>query len=126
MTRVLIYTHSFAPKVGGVESIVMSLATGLASLAPGGEIQPLDVTVVTSSPPVGFDDNQLPFAIVRQPDLSHLVRLIRASDVVHLAGPSFLPLLASQLLRKRAVVEHHGFQTICPNGQLFYEPTQAP
>jgi glycosyltransferase involved in cell wall biosynthesis len=30
------------------------------------------------------------------------------------------------LLRKPVVVEHHGFQTICPNGQLLYEPTRTP
>ena len=29
--KVLLYTHAFAPKVGGVETIVMSLATGLAT-----------------------------------------------------------------------------------------------
>jgi glycosyltransferase involved in cell wall biosynthesis len=27
------------------------------------------------------------------------------------------------LLRKPVIVEHHGFQTICPNGQLLHEPT---
>ena len=64
--------------------------------------------------------------MVRQPSLRELTRLIRAADVVHLAGPAFLPLLAALLLRKPVVVEHHGFQTICPNGQLFYEPTQQP
>jgi glycosyltransferase involved in cell wall biosynthesis len=30
------------------------------------------------------------------------------------------------LLRKPVIVEHHGFQTICPNGQLLYEPTRTP
>jgi glycosyltransferase involved in cell wall biosynthesis len=125
-TKLLIYTHSFAPNVGGVETVVMSLATGLASVVRDGDIQPLVVTVVTSTPGAGFNDESLPFAIVRQPGLSHLMRLIRASDVVHLAGPCFLPLLASLLLGKRVVVEHHGFQAICPNGQLFYEPTRTP
>src|SRR5437773_1399947 len=107
-TKVLIYTHSFAPEVGGVESVVMSLASGLASQSGRGAIQPLDVTVVTSTPRTSFDDDSLPFAIVRRPRVAHLLRLIRTSDVVHLAGPCFLPLLASLLLRKRVVVEHHG------------------
>ncbi|MGB8522231.1 MAG: glycosyltransferase family 4 protein [Candidatus Acidiferrales bacterium] len=30
------------------------------------------------------------------------------------------------LLRKPVVIEHHGFQAICPNGQLFYQPTRTP
>jgi len=29
-------------------------------------------------------------------------------------------------MRKPVVVEHHGFQTICPNGQLLLEPSQSP
>ena len=29
-TRILIYTHTFAPKIGGVESYIMLLARGLA------------------------------------------------------------------------------------------------
>jgi len=28
-------------------------------------------------------------------------------------------------LQKTVVVEHHGFQTICPNGQLLHQPTQT-
>jgi glycosyltransferase involved in cell wall biosynthesis len=28
-------------------------------------------------------------------------------------------------LRKPVVIEHHGFQSICPNGQLFYEPSRV-
>jgi glycosyltransferase involved in cell wall biosynthesis len=30
------------------------------------------------------------------------------------------------LARKPVVVEHHGFQTICPNGQLLIEPSGTP
>jgi glycosyltransferase involved in cell wall biosynthesis len=33
--------------------------------------------------------------------------------------------LIGLLLRKPVVVEHHGFFTICPNGLLFYTPTQS-
>lgn len=47
-------------------------------------------------------------------------------NVVHLAGPAMLPMLAGLVLRKPVVVEHHGFQSICPNGQLLHEPTQMP
>ena len=30
------------------------------------------------------------------------------------------------LMRKPVIVEHHGFQTICPTGQLFMERTKTP
>ena len=123
--KLLIYAHSFAPNVGGVETVVMSLAQGFArsGLAQGGNA--VDVTLVTATPAGEMDDRALPFRVVRQPDLLTLLRLLRAADVVHLAGPCFLPMLLALLLRKPIAVEHHGFQVICPNGQLFYEPAQA-
>src|SRR5438094_904010 len=85
-------------------------------------------SALTRSTSVGrqWPDASLPFRVVRRPSLLELLRLIRAADVIHLAGPSFIPMLLGLFLRKPVVVEHHGFQTICPNGQLLYEPTQTP
>jgi len=122
--KILIYTHAFAPQVGGVESVVMLLAQGLVSVegAAGG---PPAVIVVTPTAPGDFDDTRLPFRVVRRPSLRQLMKLIRAADVVHLAGPALLPLLLARLARKAVVVEHHGFQAICPNGQFVYEPKQT-
>ncbi|PYV14563.1 MAG: hypothetical protein DMG21_17740 [Acidobacteria bacterium] len=122
--RVLIYTHAFAPKIGGVETVVMSLATGLAGFTNGQGATPVDVSVMTPTPRGTFDDESLPFRVVRQPSLLQKVRLMWGADVIHLAGPAFLPLLVALLLRKPVVVEHHGYQAICPNGQLLFEPAQ--
>ncbi len=123
--KILIYATDFGPSIGGVESVVLALARGLAR-QPG----EIDVTVATrtaaGSATGSAEDRELPFRIVRRPTLPALVRLVRESDIVHLAGPSLLPLLLSLLLRKPVAVEHHGFQAICPNGQLFYEPGQMP
>jgi glycogen(starch) synthase len=120
--KVLIYTHSFAPRVGGVETIVKLLANGLTTLPiQCGGSQP-EVTLVTATPACGIDDTALGFRLVRQPKVLDLVRLLWAADIIHLAGPALLPLFLGWLMRKRIVVEHHGFQTVCPNGQLFYEP----
>jgi glycosyltransferase involved in cell wall biosynthesis len=80
------------------------------------------VTLITPTRANGFDDASLPFRVARAPNLVQLVRLLREADIVHLAGPAFLPLLLGLLLRKTVVVEHHGFQAVCPNGQMFYEP----
>ncbi len=122
--KILIYTHAFAPQVGGVETVVMLLAQGLASV-DGSRGAPRGVTVVTPIAPGDFDDTRLPFRVVRRPSLGQLLQLIRAADVVHLAGPALLPLLLGRLARKPVVVEHHGFQAICPNGQFVYEPKQT-
>ena len=124
--KLLIYVHSFAPNIGGVETVVMSLAQGLARSGTGNGSSAARVTVVTPTPAGEMDDSTLPFQVVRRPNFAALMRLVRAADVVHLAGPCFLPMLLGLLFRKQIVVEHHGFQVICPNGQLFYEPAQMP
>jgi glycosyltransferase involved in cell wall biosynthesis len=120
--RLVIYSHHFAPSVGGVESSVETLATGLATREVATASEKVEVVVVTQTARGTFDDRTLPFHIVRKPALFHLARLIRDSDIVHIAGPAMLPLVLSTILRKSAVVEHHGYQAICPNGALWQQP----
>ena len=124
--KLLIYSHFFAPSVGGVETLVLSLARGLAGLRSPSGVPEFEITLATQTPAEQFDDGSLPFRVIRQPNLIHLWDLIRASDVVHVAGPALAPLFLGLLARKPVVVEHHGFQTICPNGQLLIEPAGTP
>jgi len=124
--KLLIYSHSFAPNIGGIETIVMSLARGLAELRGSDGQQQFEVTLATQTPARDCDDRDLPFSVARRPGVGRLWRLVRAADVIHLAGPAMLPLLLARLQGKPCVVEHHGFQTICPNGQLVIEPSNEP
>jgi glycogen(starch) synthase len=124
--KLLLYSHFFAPSVGGVESIVLSLARGLTEVrTPEGLIE-FDLTLVTETPAEDFNDCVLPFSVFRQPSFAQLLRMIRSSDVIHIAGPSLAPLLLGWLTRRPVVIEHHGFQTICPTGQLLIEPSGTP
>ncbi len=123
--RVLIYSHAFLPKVGGTETVVMLLAQGLARHAGLSSSTPLELTLVTPTPAEGVDDSDLPFRVLRQPTLMALVQLLRRADIIHLAGPVLVPMIVGLLLRKPIVIEHHGFQAVCPNGQLLYNPTQT-
>jgi len=120
--KLLIYSHFFRPSVGGVETIVESLARGLADFRTTGGEAEFDVTIVTQAVAGEFKDNSFPFRVVRQPTLRKLWHLVRTSDVVHLAGPSLAPLFLAWLSRKPVVLEHHGYQAICPNGILVYQP----
>jgi len=124
--KLLIYSHFFAPSVGGTETIVLSLARGLAELRKTSGLSEFEVTLVTQTPADNFDDRLLPFQVLRQPSLGQLWRLVGSSDVIHVAGPALSPLTLGLIMRKPIVVEHHGFQTICPNGQLLVEPSQSP
>jgi len=124
--KLLIYVHSWAPSVGGVETITKTLADGLADWSSKHNEEAIEVTLLTQTPSGSMDDSELPYRVVRNPGLIDVVREIRRADVIHLAGPTLLPLMIGWLLRKPVVIEHHGFQAICPNGQLFYEPMQTP
>jgi glycosyltransferase involved in cell wall biosynthesis len=124
--RVLLYVHDWAPSVGGVETVTMALARGLATWGANHAGEEIAVTLVTRTPADGMDDAALPFRVVRRPGLVQLIRLVRGADVVHMAGPCLLATAIALLIDKPAVIEHHGFQSICPNGQLLYEPAQTP
>ncbi len=128
--KLLIYSHFFAPSIGGVETLVLSLSRGLAALRGGSGIpedEPrFEITLVTQTAADNFDDRMLSFRVIRRPGNFELWRLIRSTDVLHIAGPALHPLILGLLARKPVVVEHHGFQTICPNGQLLIEPAGTP
>lgn len=123
--KLLIYAHSWAPAIGGVEATTQTLAEGLSGYSNGRIADPIKVTLVTLTPAVGTDDSAFCFRVVRRPSLWKLIKLIRSADIVHLAGPALVPLGIGWLFKKRIVLEHHGFQSICPNGQLFYELEQS-
>src|SRR5262245_47106691 len=123
--KLLIYSHFFAPSVGGVETIVLSLARGLAALRDSVGAAQFEVTVVTRTPANTFNDAELPFRIIREPSVIQLWRLIRSSDVVHVAGPAMAPLILTHLSGTPLVIEHHGYQAICPNGLLLHHPTKS-
>jgi len=124
--RVLLYSRTFAPALGGIQTFVMHLARGLSTGGLGLTTARIDVTVVTKTRGAGYPDAALPFRVARQPSLWQLVRLLREADVVHLAGATLLPLLLARMCGKRVVVEHHGFQPVCPNGQMMHRPSELP
>ncbi len=117
LIAVLLYSTDFLPGVGGAQQAVAQLAQGL--LARGNR-----PTVVTKTPAGTFDDRDLSYRVVRNPGFIDLWRLMGEADIIHLAGPAFIPLMIGLLRRKKIVIEHHGYQAICPNGLLLYAPLQ--
>jgi glycosyltransferase involved in cell wall biosynthesis len=123
--NILIYTDIFAPSIGGVQTITATLAKGLAewTAAPNGKpAKTNDVIVATQTPAGTSDDSQFRFRVVRRPGFLKLFRLIRNADVVHAVGPAILPMAIGLLLRKPVVVEHHGYQAVCPSGIYLHLP----
>jgi len=124
--KILLYSHYFAPSIGGAETIVLAIARGLAEVRAKADLSEFEITIVTQTPAEDFDDSVLPFRVLRRPGLRQLWQAIRSSDIVHLAGPALAPLVLGLLGRKHVTIEHHGFQTICPTGQLLIEPAGVP
>lgn len=124
--KLLIYSHFFAPSIGGTETIVLSIARGLTELRSPSGLAEFEVTLATQTAAKDFDDQRFPFQVLRQPSLAQLWRLIRLNDVIHVAGPAFSPIALGLVMRKPVVIEHHGFQSICPTGQLLMEHTNTP
>ena len=123
--KLLIYTQAFPPQVGGQETILMLLANGLATLPTIDNGASIAVTLITPVLANDATDSVLPFRVVRRPGLLSLFRLFREADIIHLAGATMMPMIIGKLLGKPIVIEHHGFQPICPNGQLLFQPTQT-
>ena len=116
--RIMIFSHDFLPLLGGVQTYVTILAEGFVRDGH-------DAVVVTNSAADGFRDCDLSFRVIRQPRLTELWSTIGAVDILQLAGPVFLPLFLGLLRGKPIVIEHHGYQPICPNGALLYAPDQT-
>ena len=123
--RVAIYTHDWAPQVGGIQTVCTALANGMSSWSATHRDEPIEVTLITQTPASGMDDSKLSFRVVRQPSLPELISVIRATQILHVAGPAILPLAMGLLLGKPVLLEHHGYQTVCPNGLLLYGPDHS-
>lgn len=113
--RLLIYTHTFAPNIGGVETYTRFLAEGLAQRG-------VDVTVATRTPKRDFEDDRQPYAILRLSSHRELKAALQTQDVVHVAGAAIVPMWLSHRRGIPFVVEHHNYQVICPNGLLLRYP----
>ncbi len=120
--KILIYCHHFAPSVGGLETAVQLLADGLARMRTANGEPEFEVTLATPYPQGTLDDRSLAFRVIRNPSLFTLLRLIRWADVLHVSGPALAPLFLAWCLRTPAVIEHHGYQAVCPNGLLLKQP----
>jgi glycosyltransferase involved in cell wall biosynthesis len=126
--KILIYGEYFLPAIGGVQTFMDLLASGLTErrrMDPPDGIDLIEVTVVTNTPRGEMDDSKLSYRVVRKPKFVKLVQLIRESNVVHIEGPCLLPMLLTWLLGKRYIIEHHVYQAICPNGLLFKQPSKT-
>ena len=124
--KIVIYSRTFLPLPGGVQTIVLALARGLSEWrSDESTTGPLHVTVVTRTSEQAAEEESWPFRLVRCPGILQLWKLFRSADIIHVAGPALLPMIIGLALRKPVFVEHHGCQAASPHGLLFFEPTKT-
>lgn len=96
--RILLTTTVFLPRIGGVESMVDSLARGFLEAGHA---------VVVAAACAGEGDRALPYEVVRRPGALALRTLARRSDVVLQNGASLRLLLPVLAARRPVAVVHH-------------------
>ena len=117
--QILLYSHPFWPAVGGVETATLLLANGMAAAGH-------TITVITDTPSDSGPDSLQKFRILRRPGFRTVLREMRRAEVIHMAGPSLLPLFCGLFVRTPIVVELHGYQAICPQGLFLYGEGPCP
>jgi glycogen(starch) synthase len=116
--RILLYSKSFYPTIGGLERTAETLASALTSLGSS-------VVVFTESMLQEAPELPAPFRIVRSRSLLAFWRLLRVADAVHVNGFALRPLLLSAARRKAVVVKHAGFQAVCLEGTCLHHATRC-
>lgn len=97
--KIVFYAPNFYPMIGGLESVVLSLATGLSQLGHR-------VLVITQTPRPQHDT--FPFAVARQPTTWRTAVYIYQNDVFVQFNMSLKGLLPWLLTGRPLVATHHG------------------
>src|SRR6516165_8897123 len=115
--KILLYTHTFWPNIGGVEDLAHVLATGWTKLGH-------QVTVVT--PKTCDRERNISYAVKRNPSMIELFHLVSSHDVVHANGTSKRLFPLEKLLGKPFIWSHHGYQLTCIDGAGWAKGKPAP
>ncbi|WP_026733409.1 glycosyltransferase family 4 protein [Fischerella sp. PCC 9605] len=96
--KILIYSPSFYPKIGGLETIISTLAHEFT-------YQGHEVKLVSTTP--ATDSKNFPFEIIRQPHPQQLLNLSRWCDVYFQACVSLKGIWPLLFVPKPLVISHH-------------------
>lgn len=118
--RVLLYSHTFWPHLGGIERVSQLLAEALS--ARGHRI---DLVTATASSDPAWDRAQ-PYRIWRRPSLLRLFALVARAEVVHGNGASFVAVLPALLLRRPALWTHAAWQLLSVDGLGWADAAPTP
>lgn len=107
--KVLLYSRTYLPRIGGIEQASYILAR---ELARRGHV----VTLATDVPAEAGGDGALGFEVVRGRSVRDLVGEARRHDIVHSNGFSLVGAAVAEWARRPLVLTHQGFQACCLEG----------
>jgi len=110
--KILLFSHSFYPNIGGIESISLMLANNF------NKRQDVSVIVVTRTKEKGT--KLFPFQVVRNPSFNEITSLLNWCDTVFENNPCFGMTWPNLLIRKPKIV---GLQTwiVAPNEKTTFQ-----
>lgn len=110
--KILLFSHSFYPNIGGIESISMMLANNFDKR------QDVSVIVVTRTKEIG--SKSFPFRVVRNPSVKEIANLLNWCDVAFENNPCLGMSWPNLLMRKPKIV---GLQTWigAPNEKITFQ-----
>ena len=97
--KILFFSHSFYPKIGGIETVSMQLAINFQERQ--------DVTIIVVSRTKELGSLLLPFKVVRDPSTKTIASLLVWCDVVFENNPCFGMSWLNFMIRKPKVVALH-------------------
>ena len=117
--NVLLYSRGFFPALGGLESVSLSLAEGIAGA--GHSCVVVTETVADRSLPDRF-----PFRVERAPSALRRLALVKSADIVHSNGASLALFFHAKLMRKPFIWTHGGYQMVSVDGLGWVDGQPAP
>lgn len=115
--KVLLYSPVFHPSTGGVETVSLTLAEGLAQRG-------IACKLVTATQHAQAD--AFSFEVIRQPTTTQVRQLLKWADVVLFNGASLALQPWLLLARKPFVWVHVGYQVSCIDGLGWVDGAAAP
>jgi glycogen(starch) synthase len=107
--KIAIYSSSYAPAIGGLETIAKILAEEFSAAGHC-------VAVVTQT--VSDADDPTPYRVVRRPSSIQWMRIVMQSDITLHMNVSLRTIWASFLARRPCVVVHHGWYGVSHEKRL--------
>ncbi|MEZ7503906.1 glycosyltransferase family 4 protein [Flavobacterium sp. Arc2] len=115
--KILLFSHSFYPRIGGIETVSLMLAKNFQNK------REVSVIVVTHTKEDGTE--KLPFKVVRDPSIKVIYNLLKWCDVVFENNPCFRMSWLNFIVRKPKIVALHTWIGLPKEKKLIHQKAKT-